>query len=147
MASESVESEFRKSVAAQIRLVAEGANRYRLSTPFIFDDGDHPIIILKREDAKWVLSDEGHTRMHFGDDLEAEDPDRGIRRSLALNALARFRIEDRDGELVLDVSDGRFGEALYAFAQGLLSMSTIASLNRAREADEPGTDDRAGKEH
>ena len=59
MASESVESEFRKSVAAQIRLVAEGANRYRLSTPFIFDDGDHPIIILKREDAKWVLSDDG----------------------------------------------------------------------------------------
>ena len=97
MASESVEKEFRKSVAAQIRLVAEGANRYRLSTPFMFDDGDHPIIILKREDAKWVLSDEGHIRMHLGDDLEAEDRDRGTRQGLVSNALARFQIEDCDG--------------------------------------------------
>ena len=147
MASKSVERDFPKSVAAQIRLVAVGASRYRVGTPFMFDDGDHPVIILKREGAKWVLSDEGHTRMHLGDDLDAEDRDHGTRRSLVSNALARFRIEDRDGELVLDVSDGRFGEALYTFAQGLLSMSTIASLNRAREAGEAGTDGRAGKEH
>ena len=147
MASESVERDFPKSVAAQIRLVAEGASRYRVGTPFIFDDGDHPVIILKREGAKWVLSDEGHTRMHLGDDLEAEDRDRGTRQGLVSNALARFRIEERDGELVLEVRDRGFGAALYAFAQGLLSMSAIASLNRAREADEPETDDRAGKEH
>ena len=73
MTIESVERAFQKSVAAQVRLVADGAGRYRVGTPFVLDDGDHLIIILKAEGAKWVLSDEGHTCMHLTDYFDAKD--------------------------------------------------------------------------
>ena len=39
-------------------------------TPFRFDDGDHITIVLKKkEQAGWVLSDEGHTYMHLTYDI------------------------------------------------------------------------------
>ena len=40
-------------------------DRYQVFTPFLFDDGDHLVIVLKRNNSHWVLSDEGHTYMHL----------------------------------------------------------------------------------
>ena len=41
MTVESIEQDFRDKVSAQIRLAAEGVDRFRVFTPFLFDDGDH----------------------------------------------------------------------------------------------------------
>ena len=48
------------------------------------------------------------------------------------NALSMFRIQDRDGELVLDVPDSRYGDALYSFVQALLRISDVSYLSRER---------------
>ena len=45
-----IERDFREKVCAEIRLLDEGVDRYRVFTPFQFDDGDHLAIVLKRED-------------------------------------------------------------------------------------------------
>ena len=54
---ESVKSEFKERVSEQIDLRPEGISRYRVVTPFRFEDGDHFGIVLKAEGDQWILTD------------------------------------------------------------------------------------------
>jgi hypothetical protein len=74
---EAIERNFKEKVCD--KLTSEGVNRYRVFTPFIFEDGDHLSIILKRENGKWMLSDEGHTYMHLTYDIDERDLQRGTK--------------------------------------------------------------------
>ena len=132
MTVESIERDFREKVSAQIRLAAEGLDRFRVFTPFLLDDGDHLAIVLRRESTGWVLSDEAHTYMHLTYDIDEKDLHKGTRQKIISNALSMFRIEDREGELVLDVRDSRYGDALYSFVQGLLRIADVSYLSRER---------------
>lgn len=132
MSIESIEHDFHKKVCAKVRLLPEGMQRYRVFTPFVFDDGDHLSIVLKREGLRWKLSDEAHTYMHLTYDLDEKDLQRGTRQKIISNALSTFQVEDRDGELVLDVQDERYGDALYSFVQALLKITDISFLSRER---------------
>ena len=132
MTVESIEQDFRDKVSAQIRLAAEGLDRFRVLTPFLFDDGDHLAVVLRRESTGWVLSDEAHTYMHLTYDIDEKDLHKGTRQKIISNALSMFRIEDREGELVLDVRDSRYGDALYSFVQGLLRITDVSYLSRER---------------
>ena len=132
MTVESIEQDFRDKVSAQIRLAAEGVDRFRVFTPFLFDDGDHLAIVLRKESMGWVLSDEAHTYMHLTYDIDEQDLHKGTRQKIISNALSVFGIEDREGELVIDVRGSRFGDALYSFVQGLLRITDVSYLSRER---------------
>ena len=132
MTVESIEQDFRDKVSAQIRLAAEGVDRFRVFTPFLFDDGDHLAIVLRKESMGWVLSDEAHTYMHLTYDIDEKDLHKGTRQKIIWNALSVFGIEDREGELVIDVRGSRFGDALYSFVQGLLRITDVSYLSRER---------------
>ena len=49
MSTTSIEQSFREKVNDAIRLEQEGLGRFRVLTPFSFDDGDRLVIILGRE--------------------------------------------------------------------------------------------------
>ena len=65
MTLETIERDFRERVSAKISLASEGVARFRVLTPFLFEDGDNLAVVLKREGERWILSDEGHTFMHL----------------------------------------------------------------------------------
>jgi len=132
MSIETIERQFHETVSAKIRLAPEGVSRYRVLTPFLFEDGDHLAIVLKQEGDRWLLSDEAHTYMHLTYDLDEKDLNRGTRQKIIANALSTFHIEDREGELRLDVAEDRYGDALYSFIQGLLKITDITYLSRER---------------
>lgn len=132
MTIETIERDFKAKVCEKIRLTGEGMDRFRVFTPFLFDDGDHLAIVLKREDSVWTLSDEGHTYMHLTYDLDEKDLQRGTRQKVITNALSMFRIEDREGELLLQVADEQFGDALYSFIQALMKVADVSFLSRER---------------
>ena len=132
MSIETIEREFRKKISAKIRLAGEGMERFRVFTPFLFEDGDHLSIVLKKKGMRWVLSDEAHTYMHLTYDIDERDLHSGTRQKIISNALSTFQVEDRDGELLLDVPDGRYGDALYSFVQALLKVSDVSYLSRER---------------
>ena len=132
MSIETIELDFREKVCLQLRLVSEGLERFRVFTPFLFDDGDHLAIVLRRENGGWLLSDEGHTYMHLTYDLDEKDLQRGTRQKIIANALSVFHVEDRDGELMLKIRDGQYGDALYSFVQALLKISDVTYLSRER---------------
>ena len=123
MTDERIQQELQEQVAEKIRLAAEGPNRFRVFTPFVFDNGDHLAVVLRKEDAGWALSDEGHTYMHLALDIDEPDPHREKRQRVVSNALSRFGIGDRDEELLLTVRDSRWADPLYPFVQGLLRVA------------------------
>jgi len=127
-----IERDFQKKICAKVRIKSEGLDRYRVFTPFLFEDGDHLAIVLKKENSKWVLSDEGHTYMHLTYDLDEKDLQRGTRQKVISNALSTFRIEDRGGELLLWIEDKQYGDALFSFAQALMKLSDVSYLTRER---------------
>ena len=91
MKKESIEKSFREKVCEEISLYEEGVDRYRVFTPFQFDDGDHFSVILKRKNQKWYLSDEGFTIMHLSYDVDLKQLEEGSRQNLISNALKAFR--------------------------------------------------------
>lgn len=130
--TEAIERNLREKVAVQIRLASEGAERFRVFTPFQFEDGDHLSIVLRKDGARWWLSDEAHTLMRMTYDIEERDLRSGTRQKLISNALSVFQVEERDGELTLDVQDENYGDALYSFVQALLRISDVSYLSRER---------------
>ena len=132
MSTASIEQDFQEKVSTKVRLIAEGLNRYRVLTPFRFDDGDHLAIALRQEGDAWVLSDEAHTFMHLTYEIDERDLHRGSRQTIISNALSVFQVEDRDGELVLGVPGDQYGDALYSFVQALLKITDVSYLSRER---------------
>lgn len=127
-----IERDFHEKVSRKVHLASEGMDRYRVFTPFLFEDGDHLAIVLKRQNGDWVLSDEAHTFMHLTYDIDERDLQRGTRQKIISTALSAFQVEDRDGELVLPVPEERYGDALYSFVQALLRISDVSYLSRER---------------
>jgi len=132
MTADAIEREFKQKVCEELRLAEEGKDRFRVFTPFRFDDGDHLGIVLKKEKNQWLLSDEGHTYMHLTYRFNESDLENGTRREIITNSLSEFQVEDRYGEFIIKIEQGEYGEALYRFAQALLRISDISYLSRER---------------
>jgi hypothetical protein len=132
MRADTIEAQFKDKVSEKVRLVPEGLHRYRVFTPFQFEDRDHLAIVLKSTNGSWVLSDEGHTYMHLSYDMPEKDLQKGTREKVITNALDAFSVEDQEGELTLQVDDDRFGDALFDFVQALLKITDVTYLSRER---------------
>ncbi len=132
MELEAIVKDFRSKVCEQLRLTQEGENRFRVFTPFMFEDGDHLAIVLKREREHWMLSDEGHTYMHLTYDLEEKDLRIGTRQKIITNALSAFSVTDSSGELLIPIKNGQYGNALYSFVQAILKIADVTFLTRER---------------
>lgn len=120
-----IEQNFREKVSDKVMISSEGIDRFRVFTPFMFEDGDHLSIVLKRDNDAWILSDEGHTYMHLTYDLDEKDLQRGTGLEIITNVLSAFGIQDREGELIVTVEGDQFGDALYGFVQAFLKITEL----------------------
>jgi hypothetical protein len=125
-----IREEFRRKVSDQVDVEEQGLSRFIVYTPFMFDDGDHFVVILKREDGKWVLTDEGHTFMHMS--YDEVDVSRGMRKSIIDRTLLNFAISNDSGELRLTIPDEAFGDALFSFVQGLTKITDTTYWTQER---------------
>lgn len=125
-----ITKEFKSKVCDEINLLQEGPNRFIVFNPFMFDDGDHLVVLLKGTDGKWLFTDEGHTFMHVSyDDI---DIDKGTRRKIIDGVLAGYGIENQEGELITKITENQFGDALFSYLQGLIKITDINYLTRER---------------
>ena len=125
-----IKEEFRRRVSEQIDLEPQGENRFLVTTPFRFEDGDHFVIALKREGDGWILTDEASTIMHLSYWLDTDAIESGNRKQIVDNSLSTFAVENRDGELVIPVREERFGDALFDFVQALTKVTDVSFLSR-----------------
>ncbi|HJX50525.1 hypothetical protein A3K73_03870 [Candidatus Pacearchaeota archaeon RBG_13_36_9] len=136
MESETILKQFREKVSEKITLKEKGMMRYIVQTPFLFEDGDHVVIVLKyaKEVKKWRLTDEGHTFMHLSYFMDIKDTKSGTRQEIIKTSKMMFGVEEKDGELFLFVRDDKFGDALFDFVQALLKIMDVTFLERDRVA-------------
>lgn len=127
-----IETEFKKKVSEKIELVPEGKDRFKIFTPFMFDDGDHLVSVLKKTPSGWIITDEAHTFMHLSYDMDMKDLERGNRQKIVDNALSVFGLQDNGGEILVKVDAEMYGDALYSFIQGIIKITDVNYLNRER---------------
>lgn len=123
---------FRKKVCDEVEIEPEGLHRFIVHTPFMFDDGDHFVVVLRRDAERWILTDEGHTLMHLtygGVDLA-----KGSRARIVDESLAAHGVENKRGELILDVPNEEFGDALFSYLQALSRTATVSRMTTERVA-------------
>ena len=125
-----LEREFKRKVCDEIDVEGEGIDRYIVYTPFMFDDGDHFVIVLKKRKNQWRFTDEGHTFMHMS--YGAIDLLQGTRKSIIDQVLLSFRLANDGGELCLEVPGDQYGDALFSFIQALVKISDTAYWTRER---------------
>ena len=118
-----VERSFRERVSEKIQIQPKGINRFLVLTPFMFNDGDHLVIVMRADGDQIVLTDEAHTYMHLAHWVEETDLLAGTRQTIIANALSTFGVQDIDGELILEVPDRQYGDALFSFIQAILKLS------------------------
>jgi len=125
-----LQREFKRKVCDEIDVEQEGLDRYIVYTPFMFDDGDHFVILLKKRKEQWHFTDEGHTFMHMS--YGEIDISQGTRKSIIDQVLLSFRLANESGELCLEVPDSQYGDALFSFVQALVKISDTAYWTRER---------------
>jgi len=125
-----LEREFKRKVSDEIDVEREGIDRYIVYTPFMFDDGDHFVIVLKKHDDRWRFTDEGHTFMHMS--YGEIDLSHGTRKGIIDQVLLSFRLANDGGELCLEVPDDQYGDALFSFVLALVKISDTAYWTRER---------------
>lgn len=125
-----ITASFKKTLGAEIELLPEGTNRYVVSTPFMFDDGDEYTVLLKRDGSGWYLTDEAHTFMHLSYEMDERDWKTGNRAEIIEQALSMFDVRNHHGELKRRIEDRRFGDALFDYIQAINRIADIRLLTR-----------------
>jgi len=119
---EDIKKEFFQKISAGFRIVEDGPNRYRVCTPFVFDDGDHPVIILRQDDTGlWRVTDEGHTFMRLSYSIGGEGQRNDSQKAIEAG-LIRHGIHEEDGELFIPLDDVPPGDVLFSFIQDIILM-------------------------
>src|SRR5216683_2287242 len=139
-ATDSIERDFKRKVCDELSVHPEGLDRYVVSTPLTFEDGDKLPIVLKKESDGWILTDEGHTFMQLTYDLEESDLQDGSRKEIIDRTILASRLRNRQGELVLRIEEERYGDSLYNFIQALIKIDDIRYLSRERVRSTFGED-------
>ena len=129
-ASLSFAEQFSNAICQQVELVEHGLDRYIVHVPFMFDDGDHYVIVAQQSDSGWTLTDEGHTFMHLS--YTVPQFDEGNRRSIIDRVLNAHHVEDVQGELRVTFRPERAGDALFSFVHAIAQVMDMSFLSRER---------------
>lgn len=117
----------------QICVENRGIEDYRISTPFLFNDGDELKIILKRSGNSWMLTDEGHTMMYLS--YHNFNISSSTQRMKVLSRiLSSHSMKDEDGCFMIDniKTEEDIASAVYTFSQGLLKIGDMNLWRKER---------------
>lgn len=120
-----LENSLRHLVDVPVRLLDEGDNRFRVFTPYTFNDGDHFSIVAKEENGQWVFSDEGHTFMHLSIFIPTERLiDSDLTQTIE-DIKNTFGVLEEQGVLLAPFDEGNMGKVFSTYVQALVKISAI----------------------
>lgn len=134
MNANEIEKSFKHAVSKSVTLFAEGVDRFKVFTPFHFDDGDHFVIVLRKGDGnRWVITDEGHTYMHLSYRMDVASLESGSRNKIIESALEKNGVRENGRQLVVELdAPENAGNIFYNFIQCLINITDVTYLSRER---------------
>jgi len=118
----------RGSMCAGLEIEERGIDRYVIHTDFTYPDGDELRIILKKQDSRWMLTDEGHTMMWLS--YEDFNLNSAARNNLLSRALASNRAELIDGRICVRFEEDEAGGAVHSMIQALIQTADLIYTDR-----------------
>ena len=145
MITADIANQIRRQVGEKIAVEHSEANRFDVSTPFMFADGDHYGFALLRDEAtgRWRLTDDGEVVSkagYLGIDLLAPGRVEMLRKTAEF-----YGLNEQDGELSLSVDGGDFGRAFFRFSQACLDINRLAKMPAQRRGATPAKHDLRNK--
>src|ERR1700741_3912177 len=128
-----IENSFKSKVCSEIRIIKEGVDRYKIFSPFEFEDGDRLVIVIKKLRGKYVLTDEGHTYMHLSYDNDISTFEKGTRAKIISSVISNFNLKEEQGSLIHELQDENdWGNSFYNYVQALIKITDVNYLSRER---------------
>ena len=125
MSLSEVTRDLQSQISQSLRVETDHRGQHYIATPFVFGDGDQPVIALSPEGDGWALSDRGNSMFRLGHQLtDAEYDDPALRRRMD-SALVMAGIRQRDDELVKEMPPGQYAAALFNFVHALLKIDEL----------------------
>ena len=125
MSLSEVTRDLQSQISQSLRIETDHRGQHYIATPFVFGDGDQPVIALSPEGDGWALSDRGNSLFRLGHQLtDAEYDDPALRRRMD-SALVMAGIKQRDDELVKEIPPGQYAAALFNFVHALLKIDEL----------------------
>lgn len=120
------------AIGRQVTVEQEGRERYIVTTPFLREDGDHFNIVLRGDETHpaWLLSDEGETLLHLSYWMDYSTLKKGARREVIERVLGQFGVENREGELRMEIDYADLSKAIFTFVQALTRINDVTYLSR-----------------
>lgn len=130
---------FKEAINEEIKLQIESDTRCLVLTPFRFNNGDHLVIILKREGNKLYLTDEGHTYSRYYNFFYSKvfyNPKKDVCKKIIDETVAEFGLVNQEhtyiNELIKNISESDYkGLALFNFAQALITINNVLRFTDA----------------
>jgi len=132
MSTQELNQNVQQAIGRQVVVEQEGKDRFPVLTPFTMDDGDHFNIVLQGVEGQqqWVVTDEGDTLMHLSYWMDYSSLKKGTRQQVIERVLGQYGIENRDGELRLEIPYSELSSAIFTFLQALTRITDITYLSR-----------------
>ena len=125
MSLSEVTRDLQSQISQSLRIETDHRGQHYIATPFVFGDGDQPVIALSPEGDGWALSDRGNSLFRLGHQLtDAEYDDPALHRRMD-SALVMAGIRQRDDELVKEIPPGQYAAALFNFVHALLKIDEL----------------------
>jgi len=124
MKTEKIKNDFRKKVSGNIDLFPLTKNKFLVTLPLYYSDGDHYRIILKKFNDKYILTDEGNTFLRLSYDSELKSFINDTRLNIINKLLSVYMLTFNNGE-ILSVGKCEF----------CMSIVTVTQKSRCRLND------------
>ncbi len=126
-----------RSLCASIRIHTRPDGYLFVETPFTFADGDVYSVLLKPlPNGGFRVTDAGQTLMHLSYRLDVDKilSGTGTRAQIFARVLAESGAQDAGGEIFVEATAERLGEAVFSMAQAITRVTDLSFLSRARAA-------------
>lgn len=133
MNTQQLETVLCETLCANTAVLEREDGCWRVSTPFVFPDGDAYTLYLKTLPTGGLrISDMGSTLMHLSYENDVGKFRDGSRGRLFSQVLTEMELSEEDGEFFIDSPVQDLGYNLLRFGQGLTRIHDLTFLNRLR---------------
>ena len=116
---ESWREDLQRKIGKPFKVLEKGDGFFLISTPFVWDDGDHVSLVVREVEGQWLLGDGGHTFMRCSFDERASCDD-------WQQVIVEFGVREKDGELYIPILNEQDSSAFLSLIRAMRKLVSLS---------------------